>query len=249
MSLSVAGIARAQPVVSLFMTKSPPLGELGRGETLPDHLPKSPVGIFRAWFDDAQARKLQPNPNAMTIATIDPDGRLSARVVLCKGMADDYVVFYTNYRGRKGRALEAHPRAAVVFHWDQFDRQVRIEGPVVRSPASESDAYFHSRRWESRVGAWASDQTEPIESREALINKVRHTADRLGVDLAAAVGGQPIEIDRPAHWGGYRLWFERVELWCGGIGRVHDRAVWTRSLSPAADGFKPGHWSSTRLQP
>ena len=233
------------------MARTPTLGELGRGETLPDRLPKSPVPIFHAWFDEAQQRKTQPNPNAMTLATIDPDGKPSARIVLCKGIEEDpgYLVFYTNYQGRKGRALDANPRAAVVFHWDHFDRQVRIEGPVTRSPESESDAYYHSRRWESRVGAWASDQSEPIESREALLNKVRHTAERLGVDLAGAVGGQPIEIDRPPHWGGYRLWFERVELWCGGIGRVHDRAGWSRSLTPAGAGFRPGAWDGTRLQP
>lgn len=229
--------------------RSPVLGKLGEGETLPDHLPKSPLTLFRAWFDDAQQRKLQPNPNAMTLATIDPDGRPSARIVLCKEIHGDCLVFYTNYEGRKGRALAAHPRAAVVFHWDQFDRQVRIEGPVTRSPAEESDAYFHSRRWESRVGAWASDQSEPIESRDALLNKVRHTADRLGVDLAGAVSGQPVEVARPPHWGGYRLWFERVEFWCGGIGRVHDRAHWVRPLTPSGEGFKGGHWESTRLQP
>ena len=246
----VLGIVFGSLVVSLGMSKSSkPVGELGRGETLPDHLPKSPLPLFRAWFDEAQERNLQPNPNAMTLATVDPDGHPSARIVLCKAIHDDCLVFYTNYEGRKGRALAANPRAAVVFHWDQFDRQIRIEGPVTRSPAAESDAYFHSRRWESRLGAWSSDQSEPIGSREALINKVRHTADELGVDMAAAVGGQPIEIDRPAHWGGFRLWFERVELWCGGIGRVHDRAGWTRTLKADGEGFRGGSWSGTRLQP
>lgn len=228
---------------------SPALGDLGRGETLPDHLPKSPVPLFRAWFDQAQASDRQPNPNAMTLATVDADGRPSARIVLCKAMHDDFLVFYTNYEGRKGRALAANPRAGIVFHWDHDDRQVRIEGPVTRSPAAESDAYFNSRRWESRLGAWASEQSEPIASREAMINKARHTADRLGVDLAAAVGGQPIEIDRPGHWGGFRVWFERIELWCGGIGRVHDRAGWSRPLKADAEGFTGGPWAGTRLQP
>jgi pyridoxamine 5'-phosphate oxidase len=228
---------------------SKPLGELGRGETLPDHLPRSPLALFRAWFDEAQARNLQPNPNAMTLASVDPDGRPSARIVLCKGIEAEYLVFYTNYEGRKGRALAANPRAAVVFHWDQFDRQVRSEGPVTRSPGEESDAYFHSRRWESRLGAWASDQSEPIASREALISKVKRTADELGVDMAAAVGGQPVEIDRPPHWGGFRLWFERVELWCGGVGRVHDRAAWSRPLRSTGYGYEGGGWTGTRLQP
>lgn len=248
--LSLVGILCARTVVSFGMSKSSkPVGDLGRGESLPDHLPKSPLPLFRAWFDEAQRRNLQPNPNAMTLASAGPDGRPSARIVLCKAIHDDCLVFYTNYHGRKGRELEANPWAAVLFHWDNFDRQIRIEGPVTRSPASESDAYFHSRRWESRLGAWASDQSEPIASREALINKVRRTAGELGVDMAAAVGGQPIEIDRPPHWGGFRLWFERVELWCGGIGRVHDRAVWTRTLKRDGDGFAGGAWAATRLQP
>ena len=227
------------------------LGELGEGESLPDRLPKSPIPLFRAWFDEAARRRIQPNPNAMTLATIDPDGRPSARIVLCKTIHDDLgcLVFHTNYRGRKGRALEANPRAAVVFHWDDLDRQVRIEGPVTKSPGGESDDYFRTRKWESRLGAWASDQSEPIESRAALLNKVRHTAGEKGVDLAAAVGGQPVEIERPPHWGGFRLWFEHVELWCNGVGRVHDRARWTRTLTPTADAYSGGAWTSSRLQP
>lgn len=233
------------------MTHHATIGHLGEGESLPDHLPKSPVPLFHAWFDDAHRRRVQPNPNAMTLATVDPDGRPSARIVLCKSIHEDpgFLVFYTNYEGRKGRALAANPRAAVVFHWDDLDRQVRVEGPVTRSPADESDDYFQSRRWESRVGAWASAQSEPIASRDALIAKVRRTAGELGVDLAGAVAGQPVEVARPPNWGGYRLWFERVELWCSGIGRVHDRAAWTRTLTPAGEGFKGGPWSSTRLQP
>ncbi len=227
------------------------LGELGQGESLPDHLPKSPLALFRAWFDDAHRRRWQPNPNAMTLATIDPDGRPSARVVLCKHLHEDLgcLVFFTNYDGRKGRALRANPHAAAVFHWDDVDRQIRVEGPVTLSPPAESDDYFHSRRWESRLGAWASDQSEPIASREALLNKVRHTAKDLGVDLAAAVSGQPIEIDRPPNWGGFRLWFESVELWCNGVGRVHDRARWTRTLTQSGDTYTGGPWSATRLQP
>lgn len=227
------------------------VGAIGLGESLPEHLPESPADLFRAWFDEAAARGIQPNPDAMTLATVDPDGRPSARIVLCKALHEKpgFLVFYTNALGRKGRALAANPRAAAVLHWDALDRQIRVEGPVVRSPEAESDAYFISRRWESRVGAWASEQSEPVASRDEMMERVRRTAAGLGVDLSAASRGGSIEITRPPHWGGYRLWFDRVELWCGGLGRVHDRAEWRRGLTPAREGFESGPWTSTRLQP
>lgn len=228
-------------------------GAYDEGEMLPEPLPADPFGTLTRWFDEAQAAKNQPNPNAMTLATADADGRLSARVVLCKAIHPDpgRLVFYTNYTSRKGMALEANPRAAIVMHWDHADRQVRVEGPVTRSPAEESDAYFASRRWESRLGAWASDQSKPIASREALLEQVAEKAIELGVDLSKIVDGRgdELEIPRPPHWGGFRLWAERVELWCGGTGRVHDRAVWARELAADGDGFACGAWSATRLQP
>jgi len=230
------------------------MGELVQGG-LPDQLPESPIALFKAWFDQAQSAKDQPNPNAMTIATIDPDGRPSARIVLCKAIHDDpgCLVFHTNYRGRKGKALQANPRVSLVFHWDHEERQVRIEGPATRSPEAESDAYFAGRRWESRVGAWASDQSEPIGSRQALIDKLKAVLEEYDVDVEAAERGEPVHIPRPAHWGGQRVWFERVELWCGAAGRVHDRAEWTRELTSAeidgAPGYTGGPWSSTRVQP
>lgn len=224
-----------------------------RGELLPEPLPAEPFGLVGAWFDEAQSRGDQPNPNAMTLATVDADGRPSARIVLCKGMdrAAGYIVFYTNYESRKGRALAANARASLIFHWDHADRQVRVEGPVVRSPAAESDGYFRSRRWESRIGAWASRQSEPIESRDALLAQVAERVMELGVDLSLIVDGQgeKIEVPRPPHWGGFRVWAERVELWCGGVGRVHDRAEWRRELRASGEGFVAGSWRSTRLQP
>jgi pyridoxamine 5'-phosphate oxidase len=123
-------------------------------ELLPQTLPSDPMPLFAAWFAHARERRLQPNPDAMVLATV-ADGQPSARVVLCKRIApeDGYLVFFTNYLSRKGRELAAHPRAAVVFHWDALHRQVRIEGRIVRSPAEESDAYFASRPLDSRIGA------------------------------------------------------------------------------------------------
>lgn len=235
-----------------------PLSAYELEDALPDVLPPDPFPIVRAWWDAAHGRgggsKVQPNPNAMTLATIDPDGRPSARIVLCKTFdeARGMLVFHTHYNGRKGRALTAHPRAALVFHWDDLDRQVRIEGPVVRSPSAESDAYFRTRPVVSRVGAWASRQSEPIESRDRLIEQVGEVVMRLGVPLEALTDPSvEAEVPRPPDWGGFRVWAERVELWIGGVGRVHDRAAWTRTLTPGPgeSEFTGSGWSSTRLQP
>lgn len=225
---------------------------IGDGQTLPDQLPQSPWGLIRQWFDEAHAKAVQPNPNAMTLATVDPDGRPSARIVLCKELDDHRgsVVFYTNYHGRKGAALDRTPRAAAVFHWDALDRQVRIEGPVHRTTDAESDAYFATRPWESQIGAWASDQSRPIQSRDAFLAKVMETMARFGVMPLDQRPG-PGNIPRPPHWGGFRLWSERVELWVSGVGRLHDRAAWTRTVAidPATHAARPGDWASSRLQP
>lgn len=222
---------------------------------LPEPLPASPFPIFRQWFDEAHARKVQPNPNAMTLSTVDADGRISGRVVLCKAIdvASGSLLFYTNYLGRKGRALAAHPRAALTFHWDVLDRQVRMEGVAVRATQAESDTYFASRPWASRIGAWTSDQSEPVSSRAALEAKLDATLRRFGIDpdnLPAK--DAKIEIPRPAHWGGFRFIADRVELWLGSSARLHDRAEWVRTLASASPDVASLHnvvWRSTRLQP
>jgi pyridoxamine 5'-phosphate oxidase len=229
-----------------------------RSERLPEPLPNDPLPLFQSWFEDAAARRLQPNPNAMTLATIDPDGRPSARIVLCKGIdaAAGVVVFYTNYSGRKGLALSANPIAALVMHWDHIDRQVRIEGPVVKSPPEESDAYFASRPWASRIGAWASDQSRPVTGRTEMHQRVDDVMRRFGLDPASPpAGGATVNIPRPPHWGGFRVFMDRVELWTSGAGRVHDRGLWQRRLQPdgphlwrPAEG-QEGAWRATRLQP
>lgn len=221
--------------------------------TLPDLLPADPWPLFRDWFDEATSGKVTPNPNAFTLACLDENGIPTARIVLCKKMIDaGAIVFHTNYLSRKGKGLTAHPRAAAVFHWDSLEKQVRIEGPVVKSPAAESDAYFKTRGWENRLGAWASDQSQPIESREALLFKVAEAMDKVGISIKDIMDkGDGVAIPRPPHWGGWRLWAERVELWLGGPGRVHDRAVWTRTTTPSGkEGeFECTPWISTRLQP
>jgi pyridoxamine 5'-phosphate oxidase len=211
-------------------------------ELLSTPLPAEPLLLASEWLAEAWRRRLQPNPNAMTLATASPDGLPTARVVLCKDVVGvpGYVVFYTNFLSRKGLELAANPRAAAVLHWDHMHRQVRVEGRVERAPAADSDAYFASRARHSRVGAWASHQSQPVASREALLAAVAAATER----FAGA------DVPRPSHWGGYRLWADSVELWVEGDSRIHDRARWTRALERAADGsVRPGPWSATRLQP
>jgi pyridoxamine 5'-phosphate oxidase len=212
-----------------------------RSGFLPSSLPGDPMPLFEKWLAEARERKVQPNPDAMVIASATEDGRPSARIVLCKQLiaSPGYVVFFTNYSSRKGQELDANPRAAAVLHWDALGRQVRLEGRIVRSPDAESDDYFASRALDSRIGAWASLQSQPLDSRLTLVQRVAVEAARHGTS-----------VPRPPHWGGYRLWPEAVELWIEGSFRVHDRARWTRTLETAGESdFEPGAWQATRLYP
>jgi pyridoxamine 5'-phosphate oxidase len=217
-------------------------------ENLPEPLPANPLELAARWLAQAWTDKAQPNPNAMVLATADAAGQPSARVVLCKEIVADpgYVVFHTNYRSRKGTELSGNPRAAVVFHWDHVHRQVRVEGRVETLCAAKSDEYFRSRAWQSRLGAWASQQSQPLTSPEGLKAAVAAQAKRFGIDYAGPGSPEPehvtTDIPRPPHWGGYCLWASAVELWVEGEFRIHDRARWTRSLPDGA-------WSVTRLQP
>jgi pyridoxamine 5'-phosphate oxidase len=224
-------------------------------EFLPDPLPADPLAVTERWLEDAWAARSQPNPNAMVLATSTPDGKPSARVVLCKDIVPQpgYLVFFTNYLSMKGKQLQDNPRAAAVMHWDAMHRQVRIDGPISFVPGAESDLYFASRTWPKRIGAWASAQSQPVASREALLQSVAETAVRFGTPVPGspqANEASDFDVPRPPHWGGYRLWAESVELWVEGDARVHDRARWVRPLTRQTDGsFKPGAWSATRLQP
>jgi pyridoxamine 5'-phosphate oxidase len=206
--------------------------------SLPEPLPDSPLALFEAWLAEASA--VIRNAGAMTLATVTPDGRPSARMVICRGFdaRAGWFVFYTDRESAKGAALSAHPRAALVFHWDAFERQVRIEGPVTHSPDSESDAYWATRVPEARVAAAASAQSQPIASRAELLARVE-----------AVTRHRDGDVPRPSRWGGYRVWAERIELWVGQPARVHDRAAWTRSLTRVGSEFVGGAWSATRLQP
>ena len=190
-----------------------------------------PFALFDTWF--AEAAKSEVNdPNAMALATVDADGLPDVRMVLLKGADPAGFVFYTNKESAKGTELAGNPKAAVVFHWKSLQRQVRVRGPVERVTDAEADAYFASRARDSRIGAWASQQSRPLESRFALEKAVAYHAARF------AVG----EVPRPPHWTGFRIRPVYMEFWQNGLFRLHDRVVFRR---PAPEG----DWNRQRLYP
>ncbi|MEW9582106.1 pyridoxamine 5'-phosphate oxidase [Paraburkholderia sp. DGU8] len=191
---------------------------------------RDPIRQFGKWFQQAVDAKL-PEPNTMTLATVDSRGRPSARIVLIKGIDERGFVFFTNYESRKGRELAANPYASLLFYWIELERQVRVEGRVVKTSAAESDAYFASRPLGSRIGAWASNQSQVIESRSQLETRER--------EFNLQYGDQP---PRPPHWGGYRLVPEAIEFWQGRPSRLHDRLLYTRAS-------ETGDWHISRLSP
>ncbi len=188
-----------------------------------------PVVQFRAWFQNAIDAGLH-EPNAMILATATGDGKPSARTVLLKGYDKRGFVFYTNYEGRKAGELETNPRCALLFYWGELERQVRVEGTGSRISEQESDEYFTSRPRGSRLGAWASQQSWPVEDRSVLEERV--------LELEREYEGR--EIPRPPFWGGYRIEPEAIEFWQGRESRLHDRFVYRR---------EDGTWRIERLQP
>jgi len=205
------------------LRKSYERAELDEGASEAD-----PLKQFALWFEQALHAQL-PEPNAMTLATVGDDGRPSTRVVLIKGFDERGIVWFTNYDSRKGRELAARPFAALQFHWVELERVVRIEGRVDKVSAEESDAYFRTRPLDSRIGAWASPQSEVIPSRATLVAK------------AAKVSAQfLLNPPRPPHWGGYRLTPDRWEFWQGRPSRLHDRLRYR---------LDAGSWLRERLAP
>ena len=189
----------------------------------------SPFHQFEKWWDEAVASSID-EVNAMTLATISEDGKPSARIVLLKGFDENGFVFFTNYQSNKGKALHANPFASLVFFWKELERQVRIEGSCVRVSEEESDVYFQSRPLGSRLGAWASPQSEVISNRSVIEKELEVVATRF------AEGTVP----RPAHWGGYRVIPASVEFWQGRPSRLHDRIQYKKTGK---------NWNIVRLAP
>ncbi len=188
----------------------------------------SPVKQFNKWLAEAIAAKL-PEPNAMTLATVGEAGRPSTRVVLIKGFDDRGPVWFSNYKSRKGQELAANPFAALQFHWVELERVVRIEGCVEKISVAESDTYYASRPLDSRIGAWASPQSETISSRAVLVARAAEYAAKF-----------MLNPPRPPHWGGYRLIPDRFEFWQGRSSRLHDRILYR---------LDQGIWNIERLAP
>ena len=196
---------------------------LGERDAAPD-----PFDQFARWFDEAVAASL-PEPNAMTLATVDATGRPAARIVLLKSVDARGLVFHTNYASRKGSEVDADPRVALLFFWAELERQVRIEGSAERVSAAESDAYFAARPRGSQISAWASPQSAPVPDRAWLEAQVAAVQARFASD-----------VPRPGNWGGIRVVPSRFEFWQGRESRLHDRLVWTR---------EGDHWTIGRLAP
>lgn len=202
-------------------TKNPPLIET---TVQPD-----PVQQFERWFADAEGADIL-EPTAMVLATVDAGGQPSARVVLFKGWYEGGLCFYTNYASRKGEALAANPLAAATFWWDRIERSVRFEGRVQKLPESLSEQYFHTRPRGSQIGAWTSQQSQVVDSRESLDARLAENERRYA----------DAEVPLPPHWGGYALVPERVEFWQGRLNRLHDRLRYRR---------QGGVWLLERLEP
>jgi pyridoxamine 5'-phosphate oxidase len=190
-----------------------------------------PFALFADWLKEATSKELN-DPSAMALATVDEDGLPDLRMVLMKQADARGFVFYTNYQSAKGVELLAHPKAALLFHWKSLRRQVRVRGPVSSVTEAEADAYFVSRHRDSQIGAWASDQSRPLEGRFALEKRV--------ADYALKFGIKP--VPRPPHWSGFRITPLQIEFWKDGAFRLHDRVVFKRDEEGAA-------WSKTRLYP
>ena len=200
-----------------------------RGALEEERAAADPLAQFRLWFEEALAAKVL-EPNAMTVATVGPEGRPSTRIVLVKEFDERGLVWFTNYTSRKGQELALHPVAALQFHWVSMERVVRIEGQVEQISAEESDAYYVSRPLDSRLGAWASPQSQVISSRAVLV-----------ANAAKVAAQQGLHPRRPPHWGGYRLKPDQWEFWAGRPSRLHDRLRYRMQ--------EDGSWLRERLAP
>ncbi len=189
-----------------------------------------PFQLAREWLQEAE--DVEPNdPNAMALASVDQDGLPNVRMVLLKDIEDDGFVFYTNYASKKGEELAGSQKAAFVIHWKSLRRQIRVRGTVTREEGEKADEYYASRSLKSRIGAWASEQSQPLDSRASLMAKVAEIGLKKGLNP-----------ERPPYWGGFRITPLEVEFWADGAFRLHDRFRWTRAAPGKA-------WEISRLNP
>ncbi|RXZ43825.1 pyridoxamine 5'-phosphate oxidase [Crenobacter cavernae] len=203
--------------------------DYAKHELSPEDCLADPVAQFQIWLKEAITAQVN-EPTAMNLATVDADGRPSARIVLLKGVEDGRLVFFTNYQSRKGTAITAHPYVAITFFWPELERQVRIEGKAERLAEEASDAYFDSRPYGSRIGAWASEQSREISGKAEIVKR----AALFGVK-------HPLKVPRPPHWGGFAVTPDRVEFWQGRPSRLHDRVVFRKG--------EGGEWGTVILAP
>lgn len=199
-----------------------------KGSLNEEDVKPNPIDQFHLWFEQARASEL-PEPNAMTVASVDSDGKPSARIVLIKEVTERGFVFFTNYDSRKGQALVANPHAALLFFWPELERQIRIEGAIEKLSEAESDAYYQSRPLDSRIGAWASPQSQVIPGRAYLVKKAAEYALQFG-----------LHPPRPPHWGGFLVRPHAIEFWQGRPSRLHDRIHYTKQTD---------QWKIERLAP
>ena len=192
-------------------------------------LENDPIKQFSIWFDEAQTAEVN-EPNAMTLSTVSPEGKPSSRIVLLKGLQENLLIFYTNYNSKKGDDIAKNPYVALNFFWPELERQVRVEGSATKTDEIESDIYFHSRPKGSKIGAWASPQSEIIENREVLETRLQYYEQQF----------KDQKVPRPSHWGGYKVEPESFEFWQGRLSRLHDRYKYLKSN---------GKWKIQRLAP
>lgn len=201
----------------------------GKEGVVDDELPEHPVKLFKRWFDEAVKSDVT-EPNAMALATVTESGTPNVRMVLLKGIRDHSITFFTNFESRKGEELRANPVAACTFWWGELERQVRISGKVQKLTEAESEDYFRSRPRDFQIGAWASDQSRPVENREALIENYKALEKKF----------EGKEIPKPDYWGGFEILLQSLEFWQGRPARMHDRILYQHSA---------GKWNRQRLAP
>lgn len=222
MSLNILDSKEKRDIASLRETYT-------RDGIIEEELPSDPLPLFIRWVDEAIDSEAD-EPNAMSLATVSADGKPNVRVVLLKGIENNTLQFYTNYKSQKGKELEQVPQAAAAFWWPELERQVRIRGGVEKLSRNKAHSYFQSRPRESQIGAWVSEQSSPIENRDEMKEKFKKIIDRFDGE----------NVPTPEYWGGYSIHIEEIEFWQGRPARLHDRVLYTR---------KNGKWKKQRLQP